>query len=51
MAKRVLVTFTDSRMKAARQRLCRQAKEMQVYTDIVGASERDLTPEFRQRFK
>ena len=51
MTKRVLVTFTDSRMKTARRRLCRQAKEMQVYTDIFGASEKDLNPEFRQRFK
>jgi hypothetical protein len=51
MAKRVLVTFTDSRMEAARQRLCRQAKEMGVYTDIFGASEQDLSPEFRLRFK
>jgi hypothetical protein len=51
MAKRVLVTFTDSRMKAARRRLCRQAKEMEVYSEIVSASERDLSPDFRQRFK
>ncbi len=51
MAKRVLVTFTDSRMKVARRRLCRQAKEMGVYTDVFGASEQDLTADFRQRFK
>jgi len=51
MAKRVFVTFTDDRMKAARRRICRQAKEMEVYTDIIGASEQDLDPAFRQRFK
>ncbi|MCP9857619.1 MULTISPECIES: hypothetical protein [unclassified Cyanobium] len=51
MSKRVLVTFTDSRMKAARLRICRQAEEMGVYTDIFGASEQDLNPDFRRRFK
>jgi hypothetical protein len=38
-------------MKTARHRLCRQAKEMGVYTDVFGASERDLAADFRQRFK
>jgi hypothetical protein len=51
MSKRVLVTFADSRMKKSRQRLCAQAKEMNVYTDVFGASEKDLSPDFRQRFK
>ncbi len=51
MTKRVLVTFTDQRMKAARRRLCRQAKEMDVYSDILSASERDLDRDFRHRFK
>lgn len=51
MTRKVLVTFTDSRMKVARRRLCRQAREMNVYTDIFGASERDLDPVFRQRFR
>ncbi|WP_216901300.1 hypothetical protein [Synechococcus sp. CCY 9618] len=51
MAQRVLVTFTDQRMKAARRRLCRQAKEMEVYTEIVGASQKDLDLAFRQRFQ
>lgn len=51
MARRVLVTFTDQRMKVARRRLCRQAQEMDVYTDIVGASQKDLDPGFRHRFQ
>jgi hypothetical protein len=51
MPKRVLVTFADNRMKAARRRLCRQAREMDVYTEIIGASEKDLDPQFRQRFR
>jgi hypothetical protein len=51
MTKRVLVTFTDHRMKVARRRLCRQAKDMGVYTDVLGASEFDLDPAFRQRFR
>jgi hypothetical protein len=51
MPKRVLVTFSDHRMKAARRRLCRQAREMDVYTDIISASEKNLAPEFRRRFK
>ncbi|KEF42989.1 MAG: hypothetical protein ER33_03735 [Cyanobium sp. CACIAM 14] len=38
-------------MKVARRRLCQQAKAMEVYTQIVGASPRDLNPSFRQRFK
>ncbi len=51
MVQHVLVTFTDERMKVARRRLCRQAKEMDLYTQIIGASQKDLDPAFRQRFR
>ena len=51
MPERVFLTFGDSKMDLARRRICRQAKRMQAYTRVIGASEEDLDPEFRDHFK
>jgi hypothetical protein len=50
MARKVFLTFADKRMKAGRRRICQQAREMETYTEVFGASEKDLAPAFRQRF-
>jgi hypothetical protein len=51
MSARVFLTFTDHRMKAARQRICKQAKSLNFYTQVVGASEHSLDGEFRLKYQ
>jgi hypothetical protein len=38
-------------MKAARQRICRQARDLNFYTKIIGASEHSLDREFKNRYR
>jgi len=51
MPERIFLTFADSKMELARRRICRQAKKMNAYTQIIGASEENLDPQFRELFK
>ena len=51
MTERIFLTFADSRMAKARQRICRQARAMKIYTRIIGASEVDLDEGFRKHFE
>jgi hypothetical protein len=41
MSRQVFLTFADQRMKAGRKRICQQAREMDINTDIIGASDKD----------
>jgi hypothetical protein len=51
MSQRVFLTFTDRRMKNARQRICNQAQELKFYSSVIGASEKSLDHEFRKRYR
>ena len=48
---RIFLTFSDQRMKAARKRICQQARELNVYSCVIGASERSLDRDFRERYR
>jgi hypothetical protein len=48
---RIFLTFTDRRMKAARKRICQQARDLNVYSRVIGSSERSLDRDFRQRYR
>jgi hypothetical protein len=50
MARIVFLTFTDKSMKAGRRRVSQQAREIEVYPEVFGASDKALPPAFRQRF-
>ena len=51
MSRRIFLTFTDSRMKAARERICKQAKALNFYSEVIAASERSLDRPFRRRYQ
>jgi hypothetical protein len=51
MSRQVFLTFADQRMKAGRKRIYRQARDMEIYTDFIAASDKDLAPGFRKRFR
>jgi hypothetical protein len=51
MSRRIFLTFTDRRMQSARVRICKQAKALNVYNEVIGASERSLDRDFRERYK
>jgi hypothetical protein len=51
MSERIFLTFTDRRMKAARQRICKQAKNLNFYTQVIGTSEHSLDREFKDRYQ
>jgi hypothetical protein len=51
MVKRVFLTFSDRRMRLARRRICRQARALGVYDQVVGASELSLDADFRGRYR
>lgn len=48
--KKIFLTFTDEKMKKSRNRICKQAREMDVYDEIIGYSEKDLSVEFSKKF-
>jgi hypothetical protein len=50
MTRRIFLTFTDRRMQTARKRICQQARSLNVYSDVIGASENSLDRDFRHRY-
>ncbi len=49
--KKLLLTFADSRMRAAADRLVRQATHIGVYDEVISFSEADLSRNFLERFQ
>lgn len=48
--KKIFLTFTDEKMKKSRMRICKQAREIGVYDEILGYGEKDLHIEFFKKY-
>jgi hypothetical protein len=47
----IFTTFTDEKMKKSRNRICKQAKAMNVYDEIIGYGKKDLSIEFSNNYQ